>query len=446
MINLNNILDTCDNTTVGGVHSIYFARRSSFDKWFYEETAEAQNGRIVGNQVTDKFYPLTVRLDSISYDENISYTPTRQYDKTLSFSLSKASVYNRDRFEQWAVLDDIAILWRDNNDKYWLLGESKGTRMSNYNLQVNSDDNFYEINLNCVERFPIREVSAEYANTLIEPDVPTLCDTTFDVLCNTGWSTLCEAEWGTFFNFENALTLDGMNDYVSGVDSYATFGTTPNPASFTGWFYPTSLTPNRQIIAIWNFGALNYNNAKVMVYVESNGSTLDFVIELKQNSTAPQNLFRISNLLPNRWYNFAWTKTGQFANDWTVYLNGVQRTPDQLISTALTLGTQNSGGYFGVRATDGFARPFEGYLDEFIIQTGVISAAEVAARYNGGSGAEPTNLTGLLSRYKFDSDDGDVLVDETGTYDGKLEGYTFTQLAPKPNPGSVWVNHYTLNP
>lgn len=210
-IGLNNINNDCKPRVITGIDEVYFARRSHFGKWKYEQTSVLQTGKIIGNTSSSEPFLYIFKPDSIQFTENQQSRGGRSYEQSLSMSLQKLESYNRDKLEQLKVLRDVIVFFIDSNNRVWLAGETNGLRVSNYN--ATTDNSEYSINLSNTERSPIREVDRDYFDSLITCEAleTTLCETPWDVLCNTNWCSLCETIWqDSIFigNWDASVNLD----------------------------------------------------------------------------------------------------------------------------------------------------------------------------------------------------------------------------------------------
>lgn len=198
LIELTNTLPECSRTSFGGVQELYFGRRSEFGHWTYGETALYQQGVITGNtNVGGNIYLLTPNIQSVLFTENHNLGEVRDFTKTLNFNYLKQDVYNRDRFEQFLLLDDLFFIYRDSNNLYWLVGEEYGTDITLETTTGTFDEiNQYELTITANERQMTKTVLPEFVESLVgEVPLEALCSEDWSALCSAEWSELCSQDW-----------------------------------------------------------------------------------------------------------------------------------------------------------------------------------------------------------------------------------------------------------
>lgn len=193
MINFLNYLNECDNKTIGGIGKLYFKERKEIDRWFYEKTAQLQQGIILGQSGNDNHWHLLLYdLKTAIFTQTELFIPSRNYDMTLKIQINKMSVYNRDKMEQLSVIKDIVALYEDNNGNWWLMGETFGCRGTHStSTDVDNGNNIYELTLSCKERYPIRNMSQDYIDNYVEVPIINFCSQSWDTICNSSWQEIC---------------------------------------------------------------------------------------------------------------------------------------------------------------------------------------------------------------------------------------------------------------
>ena len=226
------------------------------------------------------------------------------------------------------------------------------------------------------------------------------------------------------FSFGNALEFDGSNDYVS-------VGINLNPAlvnnfGFSCWFKTTSTSTvaNRVADPFVGFASNQWTSA-----VGLNGgkiTTMSYDGAVQQNEGS--NTFN-----DGEWHCMTMLRTRGVTD--------ILATASVWVDGVLELDAVNfniiSGGY---RWADlGVSRPTEYAdvtLDEMVFYQGVglsIGLSENSSYYNNGNGALATDVfSDIYAYYRMNESGTDTtLTDETGNYNGTLNGFTA--------PGA-WVN------
>ena len=198
------------------------------------------------------------------------------------------------------------------------------------------------------------------------------------------------------FSFGNALDFDGSNDYVDFTP--ITTGTT---WCLSFWFQ-------------YNPGVLisTATPDKVQVYNSSN---------FRITTGANDNFYSVPVMSTSTWYH---CYISVISGVCRLYFNGVQAsTGTQNNSIDITSFANFPGGGF----------KFGGILDEVGLLVGDGGTAQDAIDlYNGGSGDYFNTVMGNSTAYwRFNETSGTTLTDETGNYNGTLNGFTV--------PGA-WVN------
>ena len=172
----NNSEFECDNS-IGGIKNVWYQRRSTLGKAFYDETHYIQFGKIRNFATNHSFYCLPIKLKSANFTSNMTNNPIRGYNVDLNLTFSKQDFDKRDWLENSYVLKDICFIVLDYNGKYWFLGESNGMKI-NYNADtgVFKDNNSFSINYTSIEKYAIREVSSLFLNNFVLANLDYLDD------------------------------------------------------------------------------------------------------------------------------------------------------------------------------------------------------------------------------------------------------------------------------
>ena len=205
------------------------------------------------------------------------------------------------------------------------------------------------------------------------------------------------------FSFGNALSFDGVNDYVSigtpvSMSSEATVNMWVKFSDFNA--RPISDTSNTATIA-------TLTNTAIRVYC--GGNLRDFVVPTMSLGT---------------WYMITATRNAN--NGWRVYLNGTESTS----------GLQLRPGTFDVNRLGNLANAYSDIvLDEVSILEGTTASdIQIASLYNSGNGANANTVLGSTSLYyRLNGSGTDITaIDDSGNSNtGTLNNFT----------GTYWIAH-----
>jgi hypothetical protein len=161
-----------------------------------------------------------------------------------------------------------------------------------------------------------------------------------------------------------AVSLDGVNDFISMGDVYDFAGNAP--FSIELWVNRSS-TVQRGLVSKYNGGttygwylgllAAGHPTSPGVLYID------------RYNTTAGSELRGTTNLLPDRWYHVAATYDGATLR---LYVNGSQESsmpaPDALLDTTTPMGTST----------------FPGLMDELAVYTRALTAQQVGEHFAAG--------------------------------------------------------------
>jgi Concanavalin A-like lectin/glucanases superfamily/Secretion system C-terminal sorting domain len=212
----------------------------------------------------------------------------------------------------------------------------------------------------------------------------------------------------------SALNFDGVNDYVSLPNSFATALTSPSNSAIT--------------IEYWFKGT----NPQSVLRLQSNAAPPDFIISgwsavdgfKHAISTETGGLHGIlmgpaSTDWNAQWNHIAMTWQRNTLNGFKSYLNGV--LVEQRNSTDNALPPMTSGAFLG--SDRGGAEYTNGSVDELRIWTRALPQCEIVNNMNCKLGSGQTNL---LACYKFNENAGTSLTDGANSYTGTLTNFALT--------------------
>ena len=212
----------------------------------------------------------------------------------------------------------------------------------------------------------------------------------------------------TVFEFGNALSFDGVNDYLS----------------FTSLIQTTKFT-----LSYW-FNQVNTNS--VQSHFGKSADNNEFIGTL--NNTVIRYLmaggqldFTVPTMSNNTWYNVVITRDS--SNDLRLYLNGVESSAGA-INRVAPLDIDQAGRY-GSGAVQ-----FNGKLDQIVVWNNVTATSSNAVSiYNAGSGVDPTTVIPSPNRlYNLNESGSTATANDEGfdNKDASLNNFTL--------PGA-WVTH-----
>lgn len=160
---------------VGGIKNLYIS-----DYYFYQQGYNLDNnGRISGFKTPAIWIDMDINLLVVDYTENKNQT---FWDQTLAFGIDKLSYDKRTVIE--GLRDRrIMIIFQDNNDKWWFLGEN-GLKLNSETDNINLTNNSSVLNFSTTSYCKMREVLEAVIPTLV---VCTTCN------CFQYWDELAES-------------------------------------------------------------------------------------------------------------------------------------------------------------------------------------------------------------------------------------------------------------
>ena len=232
-----------------------------------------------------------------------------------------------------------------------------------------------------------------------------------------GPTTFCDGESVTLTatgGQGNALSFDGINDYVQGSNANLPVGNAPR--TIEAWINPHAL----QNGTIFNWGTYATNQRSGLLY--TNGK-IYFVGE--------NNDLIGGTVLPlNTWSHLAVTFNGSQMN---LYVNGI---PDG--SGTKTLATTGTNYRIGVGMPSPTYELFKGEIDEVRVWGFALTQAQIMANKNI---TVPVNSAGLVAYYKLDEGSGLITTDATiSSNTGNLLNGTQWQV-PSTAPVSDYVTY-----
>ncbi len=211
-------------------------------------------------------------------------------------------------------------------------------------------------------------------------------------------------------NVSNALEFDNTDDFVGVPNGTALFvGLTE--FSMCGWVYPTNPDANWPNFDGY-FGIKNENVCDFYV-VQINGTGIEARITTNTGTYTidPPNL---SQVTINEWHHYALVYTG---SELQLYLNGEF---DGSVPANGTIDFDNFELTFGKLVFGGQDFYLQGKLDEITVWDKALTDLEIQEYMC--IGGDPAAVPNLTAYYDFNEEEGLILPDYFGAYDGNLTG------------------------
>jgi hypothetical protein len=218
------------------------------------------------------------------------------------------------------------------------------------------------------------------------------------------------------YNFENALSYDGTDDYC---DLGGNITVANSSTEFT--------------MSVWLKPEAGLSSGQLWIFENSNGKDLWFfyptVTYFRLNGSGSQNAWTYGYDSAGHigsWHHYVVTRDS--SNVIEMYVDGVQQTK----STSNTNSANFQIQYIGTRASLS-ATKYRGLMDEFIIKSGYAATpADVVSLYNDGLGIDSSlALPSPLAYWKFNETTGTTASDSSGNEnDLTLNNFTGTPWVP----------------
>ena len=312
-----------------------------------------------------------------------------------------------------ATVGSSGIVWVaiiPNNDTYVATGVAEsGGASTSYSVYDASSNGLY----------------SDYANNLRSTAIYQGAGSNnikYGVKNSSGATVYSHAKLGT-----GAYSLDG-NDYVE-VTGLKTIFNGATKLSVAGWIYPRD-NVDETLLGQWN----GSGNSDKILDLHINGSN-KLELSLRDGST---NYITTSStsINENAWQHVAMTYDGATTTV-KLNINGTLDETDTSNPSSLQTGTGSPAvfGIYGDKSSNGF----DGILDDWGCWSRVITATEISALYNSGTGALVSSLAdtdGLVAHYEMNTNDSNVAVNSATIPDGEVavgDTITVDSLTAKKN-------------
>ena len=178
--------------------------------------------------------------------------------------------------------------------------------------------------------------------------------------------------------YGNALSFDGVNDYVDVGDVNAVEGI--GAITIEAWVYPTQNNVREIIIAKDLSGQRSWFLSKSDA---STDNTVRFLIGDGGGGVTGGSVVSTNNLILNQWsfITATYNKSDSATNRLKIYINGVRETGIDYVEYSSDIPATTSKLYIGARQYVGIQKFFNGKIDEVRIYNRALTAAEINASY-----------------------------------------------------------------
>lgn len=218
-----------------------------------------------------------------------------------------------------------------------------------------------------------------------------------------------------------AISLDGVNDYVSIADRPALRIT--GDVTVSTWLYINTQATNW--VRVFGKGSSNARNYGLW----NSGPTAAALFQI-YNGTLSANAQSASGLMtPGQWHHLVGVKSG---TNIYLYVNGVLRASSAISFTPPTSNDPVTVGYAG------FYNYHNGLINEARVYNRAMNASEVAAEYARGAGQYGEAGTGLVGGWHLNEGSGTSVSDYSGTNanGSLLNGATWTDSSVATQPAA----------
>ena len=176
---ITNTIFSCNSFNLGGIGELYITNNSSIsDIYFLSSDTKTTN---ITNFVP--YSPATAvtwtqfnsNPYSTKYEENSNYGVYGHiYNKVLTIEFEKLEPEKRSTLKEWINSKNITILFSDLNGTYWVIGEERMAKVTEYNATTGglNQENKYKIAISVNSKHKLRSVDSTYINTYVNPFVP----------------------------------------------------------------------------------------------------------------------------------------------------------------------------------------------------------------------------------------------------------------------------------
>lgn len=166
LLKQNNV--NCSDKGIGGIKRLFYTDRTALGNFGYTETNAIQFGEIINCENPQYWWLIDFSLSTAEFTETPKLEPSRYYGQTLSFDIKQMTIESRDFLENLYTNDNIAIVFQDYNNQYFLMGEENGCRfIQSFKTGQFKSNQTYNCSFIGFERYPVRTVNSTFVNTFV---------------------------------------------------------------------------------------------------------------------------------------------------------------------------------------------------------------------------------------------------------------------------------------
>ena len=225
---------------------------------------------------------------------------------------------------------------------------------------------------------------------------------------------------GAGFSNEYSLDFDGVDDYVA-LRNKTDFELTGD-TTVSSWIYVHTVVNNAGIVQMSLPNEDESGNYLYRVVLKSDGANFD--INVGHEYGAGNNEFYTidTNLSINTWYHLAAVRDTS-ENTWTLYVNGVAKTPFTYINQA-TGGTLSE--LFIAKNGNSY---FDGIIDEVSLFNSAKSSTDITSIYNSGTPTDLSGESGLIGYWRNGDTAGTSVYPTINDYSTNSNDGTMTNMS-----------------
>ena len=227
---------------------------------------------------------------------------------------------------------------------------------------------------------------------------------------------------GGAFSNTRSLSFDGSNDFVQSDATYSKLDG-QSKASFSMWLKPITGGTTLRTVFMVGTGSTGLNSQVALFLYEG------VRINLNINSATFFGRADISGITYGSWNHLLITVDFDAAPEFKCYVNGVDATTNDNMSTLTSFPTATESLYLGEFSTGQYT-PFLGGIDEFAIWSGVaLTSTDVTSIYNSGvpNNLNDSNVVATAPTTWYRMGDGDTFPTITDNGSGGNDG-TMTNM------------------
>ena len=174
----------CVDFAVAGIQRLLIANRSLLTKVYYN-TNENEFSTVASiSPTTTTWYEFNVNSVATSAEDKLNISLFgKSFTHTFKTTIIGLDYEKRTTIKQLIDSDNLIIVFQDNNDKWWVLGEDKAMRVVEYSSKTGQgvdDNNLYNITIENTTKYKMRAINSTFVNNYIlnttEIIIPPACD------------------------------------------------------------------------------------------------------------------------------------------------------------------------------------------------------------------------------------------------------------------------------